>query len=347
MRSMGTTPRRKKMARRRPAAKRYGPRAGRVRRTGRTSSSPSPSPSRRTPRGRSAVTPGRGCGGYGPRPRRSRPRPRIRAGRAGSLLLTRIRPRRKRISRACRNTSSQVARMTHAAGVAVGRPARRREPGEGEGSPFADPGAEQPDLPVYLGPTPANPFGGQAFDIFDVLEQAEASAAVRQELTEQDRSSGEPAEPVVLQSLPEPALPEPALPEPAFPKRRFPNRRCPKRDFPNRHFPNRRCPNSRRGCIDLARKSGCTGRAGGPGCNGQIGGISRMDGAGDRQRHRARTGAYRGNGRMAAVEPAAVEPAAVEPPWRMLVCHLSRRRNPDTWKWRTTSAPSRSGDPYR
>jgi ribonuclease E len=37
--------------------------------------------------------------------------------------------------------------------------------------------AEQPDLPpVYTGPTPANPFGGHAFDIFDVLEQAEANA---------------------------------------------------------------------------------------------------------------------------------------------------------------------------
>jgi ribonuclease E len=71
---------------------------------------------------------------------------------------------------------------------------RRREPGDGEGSPFAAPGAEQPDLPpVYIGPTPADPFGGQAFDIFDVLEQAEASASVRQE----------PAEAAARQSLPE------------------------------------------------------------------------------------------------------------------------------------------------
>jgi ribonuclease E len=98
---------------------------------------------------------------------------------------------------------------------------RRREPGEGEGSPFADPGAEQPDLPVYIGPTPANPFGGQAFDIFDVLEQAEASAAVRQELTE-SMSRQEPAEPVVLQSLPQPALPEPALSEAALPESALP-----------------------------------------------------------------------------------------------------------------------------
>jgi len=72
---------------------------------------------------------------------------------------------------------------------------RRREPGEAEGSPFAIPGVEQPDLPpVYIGPTPANPFGGHAFDIFDVLEQVEASATARQE----------PAESVARQSLPEP-----------------------------------------------------------------------------------------------------------------------------------------------
>jgi ribonuclease E len=70
---------------------------------------------------------------------------------------------------------------------------RRREPGDGEGSPFASPGAEQPDLPIYIGPTPANPFGGQAFDIFDVLEQVEANAAVRHE----------PAEPAMRQPSPE------------------------------------------------------------------------------------------------------------------------------------------------
>jgi ribonuclease E len=77
---------------------------------------------------------------------------------------------------------------------------RRREPGDGEGSPFAAPGAEQPDLPpVYAGPTPANPFGGHAFDIFDVLEQVEASASVRQESVEV----------VARQSQPEPeAVPE-------------------------------------------------------------------------------------------------------------------------------------------
>ena len=90
---------------------------------------------------------------------------------------------------------------------------RRRREGEGEGSPFATPGAEQPDLPpVYIGPTPANPFGGQAFDIFDVLEQAEANAAaVRQG----------PAEPMVQQFEPVPAQHAPApgsLETPAAPE---------------------------------------------------------------------------------------------------------------------------------
>jgi ribonuclease E len=54
---------------------------------------------------------------------------------------------------------------------------RRRPDGEGAMPPHAAPGADQPDLPpVYTGPTPANPFGGNTFDIFDVMEQAEAAA---------------------------------------------------------------------------------------------------------------------------------------------------------------------------
>jgi ribonuclease E len=54
---------------------------------------------------------------------------------------------------------------------------RRRRDGDGELSPFAVPGAEQPELqPVYAGPTPADPFGGRAFDIFDVMDQAERAA---------------------------------------------------------------------------------------------------------------------------------------------------------------------------
>ena len=55
---------------------------------------------------------------------------------------------------------------------------RRRPDGETEIPPHATPGADQPDLPpVYAGPTPANPFGSQAFDIFDVMEQAEQAAS--------------------------------------------------------------------------------------------------------------------------------------------------------------------------
>ena len=57
---------------------------------------------------------------------------------------------------------------------------RRRRDGTEEFSAVAEPGAEQPDVgPAYSGPTPANPFGGQAFDIFDVMEQAETAAAQR------------------------------------------------------------------------------------------------------------------------------------------------------------------------
>jgi ribonuclease E len=57
---------------------------------------------------------------------------------------------------------------------------RRRPPNEGELSPFAVPGADQPELqPVYAGPTPADPFGGRAFDIFDVMDQAERAAEAR------------------------------------------------------------------------------------------------------------------------------------------------------------------------
>lgn len=47
-------------------------------------------------------------------------------------------------------------------------------------SPFAVPGADQPELqPVYAGPTPADPFGGRVFDIFDVMDQAERAAELR------------------------------------------------------------------------------------------------------------------------------------------------------------------------
>ncbi len=52
---------------------------------------------------------------------------------------------------------------------------RLRRGGEEDVSPVAELGAEQPEIPAapYQGPTPANPFGAQGFDIFDVIEQAE------------------------------------------------------------------------------------------------------------------------------------------------------------------------------
>ena len=55
---------------------------------------------------------------------------------------------------------------------------RRGRDRDGEFSPLGVPGAEQPDLiPVYTGPTPADPFGGGVFDIFDVMEQAELATS--------------------------------------------------------------------------------------------------------------------------------------------------------------------------
>ena len=61
---------------------------------------------------------------------------------------------------------------------------RRREPGEGE-LPAAEGEGEQtasfdaPQEPVftYTGPTPADPFGGQPFDIFDIMDEPEVRQA--------------------------------------------------------------------------------------------------------------------------------------------------------------------------
>ena len=76
---------------------------------------------------------------------------------------------------------------------------RRRRDGDGELSPFAVPGAEQPELPpVYAGPTPADPFGGRAFDIFDVMDQAERAAEA------QPASRATPAAEIVNDGGPEP-----------------------------------------------------------------------------------------------------------------------------------------------
>ena len=80
---------------------------------------------------------------------------------------------------------------------------RRREPGEGE-VPVAETGSEAaasfdaPPAPAYTytGPTPADPFGGQAFDIFDIMDEADERVA-----------SPNPA----------PASPEPPPPTPPMP----------------------------------------------------------------------------------------------------------------------------------
>ncbi|HET7883689.1 MAG TPA: Rne/Rng family ribonuclease [Acetobacteraceae bacterium] len=81
---------------------------------------------------------------------------------------------------------------------------RRRHDGKGEIPAHAEPGADQPDLPpVYAGPTPANPFGGNAFDIFDILEQAEAAPPPR--TAEHPKPE---AEAPVIADAPEPALTE-------------------------------------------------------------------------------------------------------------------------------------------
>ncbi len=61
---------------------------------------------------------------------------------------------------------------------------RRREPGEGEAPVEGDGEAvasfDAPPAPAaytYTGPTPANPFGGQAFDIFDMMDEPDVKVA--------------------------------------------------------------------------------------------------------------------------------------------------------------------------
>jgi ribonuclease E len=92
------------------------------------------------------------------------------------------------------------------------RGGRRRRHERGEVPPLGEPGAEQPELPpVYVGPTPANPFGEHAFDIFDVMEGAATETP----------SIPSPEPPPVVVAEPEPvaaeatsAEPAPAPPEP-------------------------------------------------------------------------------------------------------------------------------------
>jgi ribonuclease E len=111
---------------------------------------------------------------------------------------------------------------------------RRRDEAEPGSSPAAAPEsngehAEEPasfDMPAYAGPTPADPFGGGVFDIYDVMEQAEARAAApvspppppveappRPELEAEAAEATMPAEAAV--NVPaEPATPAPHEAEP-------------------------------------------------------------------------------------------------------------------------------------
>jgi ribonuclease E len=97
---------------------------------------------------------------------------------------------------------------------------RRRRDGEGDLAPFAVPGADQPELqPVYAGPTPADPFGGRAFDIFDVMDQAERAAEAQPAPRPQPAAeivNNAPPEPGVAAAEPEPAVAA-AAQEPAAP----------------------------------------------------------------------------------------------------------------------------------
>jgi ribonuclease E len=72
------------------------------------------------------------------------------------------------------------------------RGGRRRRRDEETPASISAPGAEQPDLPsAYEGSTPATPFGGRGYDIFDAPGQAEAAPAPAAEMPE--AAHGEPA----------------------------------------------------------------------------------------------------------------------------------------------------------
>ena len=98
-----------------------------------------------------------------------------------------------------------------------GRRGGRRRRREDDVLPsISEPGAEQPELPpVYVGPTPADPFGGHVFDIFDVLEQADARAAAAAARTEPAVATPAPvAGPAIVAApdAPVPVAEEPGLP---------------------------------------------------------------------------------------------------------------------------------------
>jgi ribonuclease E len=94
-----------------------------------------------------------------------------------------------------------------------GRRRRRRGRREEGGIPdVTTPGADQPDLPpLYAGPTPADPYGGQVFDIFDAIEEAESAVPPRPR-----RRAPEPTLPVIEQPPPSPEPITDVEPEPAM-----------------------------------------------------------------------------------------------------------------------------------
>ena len=88
---------------------------------------------------------------------------------------------------------------------------RRRDPSEGEEAVADDSAAEIPAYapPVYAGPTPADPFGGGAFDIYDVMEQAEQRAEA---VPPVEHAPDEAARAVVEASAAEATVPAEAIP---------------------------------------------------------------------------------------------------------------------------------------
>ena len=96
------------------------------------------------------------------------------------------------------------------------RGGRRRRRDEGELLPVAEPGADQPELPpVYTGPTPANPFGGQVFDIFDVMDQVERVAEARALIpTVRPREPAQAQADALTPSVADEAVAETTAPEP-------------------------------------------------------------------------------------------------------------------------------------
>ncbi|MDE2515311.1 MAG: ribonuclease E/G, partial [Rhodospirillales bacterium] len=104
---------------------------------------------------------------------------------------------------------------------------RRRRDGDPAAAAIAAPGAEQPEMPdmfqpggmPYVGPTPADPFGGQAFDIFDVLERAEEAQSARQRpAAETFAPPAAPAPAAAELATPRPTAPELATPESPTPE---------------------------------------------------------------------------------------------------------------------------------